>query len=93
MTGWMNLLTKRVFALPCVVQQMVGLRMKTVVTLLLLCLCDPGQSDCRADCLSCSNIFPQQLSFNTMVRRHKHICTHKMLEWITNLTCQMKCFI
>ncbi|XP_038558153.1 prepronociceptin [Micropterus salmoides] len=40
--------------------------MKTVVTLLLLCLCDPGQSDCQADCLSCSNILPKQLSFNTM---------------------------
>ncbi|TKS69737.1 Prepronociceptin N23K/N27K [Collichthys lucidus] len=41
--------------------------MKTVVALLLLCLCDPGQSDCQADCLSCSNILPKQLSFNTMV--------------------------
>lgn len=41
--------------------------MKTVVALLLLCLCHPGQSDCQADCLSCSNILPKQLSFNTMV--------------------------
>ncbi|KAI3377641.1 hypothetical protein L3Q82_008801, partial [Scortum barcoo] len=41
--------------------------MKTVVALLLLCLCDPGQSDCQADCLSCSNILPKQLSFNPMV--------------------------
>lgn len=41
--------------------------MKTLVALLLLCLCDPGQSDCQADCLSCSNILPKQLSFNTMV--------------------------
>ncbi|XP_035538150.1 prepronociceptin [Morone saxatilis] len=41
--------------------------MKTVVALLLLCLCEPGQSDCQADCLSCSNILPKQLSFNTIV--------------------------
>ncbi|XP_041646523.1 prepronociceptin [Cheilinus undulatus] len=41
--------------------------MKTVVTLLLLCLCHRGQSDCQADCLSCSNILPRHLSFNTMV--------------------------
>ncbi|CAK6967433.1 prepronociceptin [Scomber scombrus] len=41
--------------------------MKTVVALLLLCLCDPGQSDCQTDCLSCGNILPKQLSFNTMV--------------------------
>ncbi|XP_068587268.1 prepronociceptin [Cebidichthys violaceus] len=41
--------------------------MKTVVALLLLCLCDPGQSDCQADCVSCSNMLPQQLSFNTVV--------------------------
>ncbi|XP_074522853.1 prepronociceptin [Halichoeres trimaculatus] len=41
--------------------------MKTVVALLLLCLCHPVQSDCQADCLSCSNILPKQLSFNTMV--------------------------
>ncbi|XP_029986940.1 prepronociceptin [Sphaeramia orbicularis] len=41
--------------------------MKTAVALLLLCLCDLGQSDCQADCLSCSNILPKQLSFNTMV--------------------------
>ncbi|XP_054476385.1 prepronociceptin [Anoplopoma fimbria] len=41
--------------------------MKTVVALLLLCLCDPGQSDCRADCVSCSNILPKQLSFNIIV--------------------------
>ncbi len=45
-----------------------GGTMKTVVALLLLCLCDPGQSDCQADCLSCSNILPKQLGFNTMVR-------------------------
>ncbi|KAG7218577.1 hypothetical protein INR49_020177 [Caranx melampygus] len=41
--------------------------MKTVVALLLLFLCDPGHSDCQTDCLSCSNILPTQLSFNTMV--------------------------
>ncbi|KAM8894583.1 uncharacterized protein pnoca isoform 1-T2 [Spinachia spinachia] len=41
--------------------------MKTVVALLLLCLSDPGQSDCQADCVSCSNILPKQLSFNPMV--------------------------
>ncbi|KAM7016021.1 uncharacterized protein pnoca [Tautogolabrus adspersus] len=41
--------------------------MKTVVALLLLCLCHRAQSDCQADCLSCSNILPKQLSFNTMV--------------------------
>ncbi|KAM9408766.1 prepronociceptin [Pholidichthys leucotaenia] len=41
--------------------------MKTVVALLLLSLCDPGQSDCQADCLSCSNVLPKQLDFNTMV--------------------------
>ncbi|KAM9366121.1 prepronociceptin [Symphorus nematophorus] len=41
--------------------------MKTVVALLLLCLCEPGQSDCQADCLSCSNLLPKQLSFNTVV--------------------------
>uniref|UniRef100_A0A8C3AJD6 Prepronociceptin a n=1 Tax=Cyclopterus lumpus TaxID=8103 RepID=A0A8C3AJD6_CYCLU len=41
--------------------------MKTVVALLLLCLCDPGQTDCQADCVSCSNILPKPLSFNTMV--------------------------
>ncbi|XP_037614503.1 proenkephalin-A isoform X2 [Sebastes umbrosus] len=44
-----------------------GGTMKTVVALLLLCLCDPGQSDCQAECMSCSNILPKQLSFNTMV--------------------------
>uniref|UniRef100_A0A096LXF3 Prepronociceptin n=1 Tax=Poecilia formosa TaxID=48698 RepID=A0A096LXF3_POEFO len=32
--------------------------------MLLLCLCDPGQSDCQTDCLSCSKILPKQLSFN-----------------------------
>lgn len=42
--------------------------MKTVVALLLLCLCHPGHGDCPADCLSCSNILPKQLNFNTMVR-------------------------
>ncbi|CAJ1048708.1 prepronociceptin [Xyrichtys novacula] len=41
--------------------------MKTVLALLLLCLCHPVQSDCQTDCLSCSNILPKQLSFNTMV--------------------------
>lgn len=45
--------------------------MKTVVALLLLCLCDPGHSDCQADCLSCSKILPKKLSFNTMVRHTK----------------------
>ncbi|KAJ0001957.1 hypothetical protein NQD34_001753 [Periophthalmus magnuspinnatus] len=41
--------------------------MKTTVALLLLCLCDLGQCDCQADCLSCNNILPKRLSFNTMV--------------------------
>ncbi|KAK7899176.1 hypothetical protein WMY93_020029 [Mugilogobius chulae] len=41
--------------------------MKTTVALLLLCLCDLGQSDCQADCLTCNNILPKRLSFNTMV--------------------------
>nr|XP_020479163.1 prepronociceptin-like [Monopterus albus]XP_020479164.1 prepronociceptin-like [Monopterus albus] len=41
--------------------------MKTVVALLLLSLCDPGWSDCQADCLSCSNFLPKQLNFNIMV--------------------------
>ncbi|XP_008285072.1 prepronociceptin [Stegastes partitus] len=41
--------------------------MKTAVALLLLCLFNPAQSDCQADCLSCSNILPKQLSFNTVV--------------------------
>lgn len=41
--------------------------MKTAVALLLLCLCDLGQSDCQADCVSCSQILPKRLSFNTMV--------------------------
>ncbi|XP_034536539.1 prepronociceptin [Notolabrus celidotus] len=44
-----------------------GGTMKTVVSLLLLCLCHPVQSDCQADCLTCSTILPKQLSFNTMV--------------------------
>uniref|UniRef100_A0A8C6TI52 Prepronociceptin a n=1 Tax=Neogobius melanostomus TaxID=47308 RepID=A0A8C6TI52_9GOBI len=41
--------------------------MKTAVALLLLCLCDLGQSDCQADCVSCSHILPKRLSFNTVV--------------------------
>uniref|UniRef100_A0A3Q2SNY0 Prepronociceptin-like n=1 Tax=Fundulus heteroclitus TaxID=8078 RepID=A0A3Q2SNY0_FUNHE len=41
--------------------------MRTIVALLLLCLCDPGRSDCQTDCLSCSKILPKQLSFNTVV--------------------------
>ncbi|XP_060901994.1 prepronociceptin-like [Labrus mixtus] len=41
--------------------------MKTVMALLLLCLCHPAQSDCQADCLSCSNILPKQITFNTVV--------------------------
>jgi len=60
-----------------------GETMKTVVALLLLCLCDPGQTDCQADCVSCSNILPKPLSFNTMVNMtpththtHTHIHTH-----------------
>uniref|UniRef100_A0A1A8R5V3 Prepronociceptin a n=1 Tax=Nothobranchius rachovii TaxID=451742 RepID=A0A1A8R5V3_9TELE len=40
--------------------------MKTVMALLLLCLCDPGHSDCQADCLSCSKILPKQLSVNSV---------------------------
>ncbi|XP_072237306.1 prepronociceptin-like [Leuresthes tenuis] len=41
--------------------------MKTLVVLLLLCLCDPGHSDCQADCLSCSKVLPKPLSLNTAV--------------------------
>ncbi|XP_029001236.1 prepronociceptin [Betta splendens] len=41
--------------------------MKTVVALLLLCLCDPGWTDCQADCVSCSNILPTHLSFKPLV--------------------------
>ncbi|KAF7653832.1 hypothetical protein LDENG_00077780 [Lucifuga dentata] len=41
--------------------------MKTVVAVLLLCLSDPGLSDCQTDCLSCSHFLSKQLSFNTMV--------------------------
>ncbi|XP_072321533.1 prepronociceptin [Eucyclogobius newberryi] len=41
--------------------------MKTTVVLLLLCLCDLGQSDCQGDCLSCKNLLPARLSFNTLV--------------------------
>lgn len=55
-----------------------GGTMKTVLVLLLLCLSDPGQSDCQADCLSCSNILPRHLSFNTKVKSthtHTHIYT------------------
>ncbi|MEQ2281698.1 hypothetical protein AMECASPLE_033075 [Ameca splendens] len=44
-----------------------GGTMRTVVALLLLCLCDPGRSDCQTDCLTCSKILPKQLSFNTVV--------------------------
>ncbi|PWA18955.1 hypothetical protein CCH79_00004819, partial [Gambusia affinis] len=44
-----------------------GGTMRTVVALLLLCLCDPGRSDCQTDCLSCSKILPKQLSFNAVV--------------------------
>ncbi|XP_028296239.1 prepronociceptin [Gouania willdenowi] len=41
--------------------------MKTVVVLMLLCLCDPGLSDCQNDCLSCTNILPKQINFNTVL--------------------------
>ncbi|XP_004067505.1 prepronociceptin [Oryzias latipes] len=41
--------------------------MRTVVALLFLCLCDPGHSDCQADCLSCNNILSKHLSFDPTV--------------------------
>ncbi|XP_056135184.1 prepronociceptin [Lampris incognitus] len=42
--------------------------MKTsLLALLLLCLSVPGHCDCQGDCFSCSQILPQQVSFNTMV--------------------------
>lgn len=53
-----------------------GGTMKTVLVLLLLCLSDPGQSDCQADCLSCSNILPRHLSFNTKVKSTTQTHTH-----------------
>ncbi|KAM9765112.1 prepronociceptin isoform 2-T2 [Menidia menidia] len=44
-----------------------GGTMKTLVALLLLCLCDPGRSDCQGDCLSCSKTLPKLLNFKTAV--------------------------
>nr|AAD29131.2 proorphanin [Acipenser transmontanus] len=42
--------------------------MKTLLwTLLLLCLCVPGRSDCQMDCLSCSQRLFQHDTFNTLV--------------------------
>ncbi|KAK1171386.1 prepronociceptin-like [Acipenser oxyrinchus oxyrinchus] len=42
--------------------------MKTLLwTLLLLCLCVPGHSDCQRDCLSCSQRLFQHDTFNTLV--------------------------
>ncbi|KAK5873569.1 hypothetical protein PBY51_018603 [Eleginops maclovinus] len=41
--------------------------MKTLMALLLLCVCDPAHSDCQTDCLSCSHILPKHLPFNTLV--------------------------
>ncbi|KAM3624890.1 uncharacterized protein V6R79_003501 [Siganus canaliculatus] len=54
---------------PCTLQRarVDGGTMKTVVALLLLCLCHPGHGDCQVDCLSCNNILPKLLRFNTMV--------------------------
>nr|XP_057934861.1 prepronociceptin [Doryrhamphus excisus] len=40
--------------------------MKTMVALLLLCVCDAAHADCQDDCLSCSQLLPKQLTFNTM---------------------------
>lgn len=54
-----------------------GGTMRTIVALLLLCLCDPGRSDCQTDCLSCSKILPKQLSFNAVViQTHAQTLTH-----------------
>lgn len=51
-----------------------GGTMKTLLVLLLLCLSDPGHSDCQEGCLSCSHLLPRHLTFNTMVRStHTHI--------------------
>uniref|UniRef100_A0A8C2BI40 Prepronociceptin b n=1 Tax=Cyprinus carpio TaxID=7962 RepID=A0A8C2BI40_CYPCA len=42
--------------------------MKTLFwTLLLLCLCTPGHSDCQGDCLTCGLILPKNQAFNTLV--------------------------
>ncbi|XP_054627032.1 prepronociceptin [Dunckerocampus dactyliophorus] len=40
--------------------------MKTVVALLLLCVCDAAHADCQDDCLSCSRLLPKQRTFNTV---------------------------
>ncbi|XP_052391894.1 prepronociceptin-like [Carassius gibelio] len=36
-------------------------------TLLLLCLCPSGHSDCQKDCLTCRLILPEHQAFNTLV--------------------------
>jgi len=36
-------------------------------TLLLLCLCSMGHSDCQGDCLTCRLILPEHQAFNTLV--------------------------
>ncbi|XDV41564.1 hypothetical protein PO909_010417 [Leuciscus waleckii] len=42
--------------------------MKTPLwTLLLLCLCSSGHSDCQGDCLTCGLIQPEHQAFNTLV--------------------------
>lgn len=42
--------------------------MKTPLwTLLLLCFCSSGHSDCQGDCLTCGLILPEHQAFNTLV--------------------------
>ncbi|XP_052443109.1 prepronociceptin b [Carassius gibelio] len=36
-------------------------------TLLLLCLCSSGHSNCQGDCLTCGLILPEHQAFNTLV--------------------------
>ncbi|XP_067273882.1 prepronociceptin b [Pseudorasbora parva] len=36
-------------------------------TLLLLCLCSSGHSDCQGDCLTCGLILPEHQAFNTLL--------------------------
>ncbi|KAM9817551.1 prepronociceptin [Neosynchiropus ocellatus] len=41
--------------------------MRTLLVLLLLCLCETGHSDCQSDCLTCSDALPKQVRFNAML--------------------------